>query len=231
AGLRAITDTNIEDGLRLGKRQLDMAPNRPTALKIVVLFTDGRPTAFSDYLRLASGPGGTGTCTPADLTYCNSRSRRPACYDGIAAAYINGSSFRGLFRPSDGAKIIGFTSTCSPIVTRNSSYRGSPAPLRMPDGSSTNGYNIRRLGIEQSEAWANAIRAAGYTIYAVGLGNPNALYPGDRPDLDFLRRLANERGIVDPSQPMGELMFAPTAADLDAAFSKLADRILTRLTR
>ncbi len=230
-GLRAITDTNIEEGLRLSKRQLDLAPVRPTALKIVVLFTDGRPTALADNLRMRSGPGGTGLCTPADLNDCDPSSGLPACYGGIAACYINGSSFRGLFRASDGAKIIGFTRQCTPVVTSNGSYRSSPQPRRLPDGTSVTGNNIRALGATQSEEWANQIRAAGYTIYSVGLGNPNAVYPGDRPDLDFLRRIANERGMSNPAQPTGELMFAPTPADLDAAFSKLADRILTRLTR
>ena len=67
-------------------------------------------------------------------------------------------------------------------------------------------------------------------IYSIGLGNPNAKTEEEKPDLDFLRRVANEKGIVNATQPKGELMFAPTAADLGAVFTKVADRILTRLT-
>ena len=55
--------------------------------------------------------------------------------------------------------------------------------------------------------------------------------PLDQPDLDLLRRIANEDGIVDGSQPVGMMIFAPRPEDLDEVFAQLADRILTRLTR
>jgi Flp pilus assembly protein TadG len=44
----AISDTNMAEGLRLAKRQFDVGPIRNTSTKVVVLFTDGRPTAFRD---------------------------------------------------------------------------------------------------------------------------------------------------------------------------------------
>jgi len=75
------------------------------------------------------------------------------------------------------------------------------------------------------------LRQAGYTVFTIGLGNPDAQYEGDVPDEDFLERLANVAGMVSSQEPMGEMLFAPTPDDLDAAFAKLADRILTRLTR
>jgi hypothetical protein len=87
------------------------------------------------------------------------------------------------------------------------------------------------MGADQSEAWANTVRAAGYTIFTIGLGNPGATDPGDVPDLDFLRRIANEDGISDSDQPKGELLFAPSPEELSGAFATLADRIITRLTR
>lgn len=46
----AISDTNMAEGLRLAKRQMDVGPIRDRSTKVVVLFTDGRPTAFRDIL-------------------------------------------------------------------------------------------------------------------------------------------------------------------------------------
>ena len=89
---------------------------------------------------------------------------------------------------------------------------------------------LLKVDISEAEYWANEIRKKGYMIYSIGLGNPYAKSEEEKPDLDFLRRVANEKGIVSVTQPKGELMFAPTAADLDAVFRKVADRILTRLT-
>jgi Flp pilus assembly protein TadG len=209
--LSAVSDTNIEEGLRLGKQQLDNVPVRENAIRIVVLFTDGRPTAFADVFEMQTG--------------------NPASYDGIVAGYQTGSSgWRGLYQASDGRKVIGFVNGVATTDSNNSS-RNSPQVRRLPDGSAVNSPNIRRLGAAQAEAWADQIRRAGYTIYTVGLGDPNASDPLWQPDLNFLRRVANEDGIVDASQPAGALVFAPTPEDLEGVFAKLAERILTRLTR
>jgi hypothetical protein len=51
------------------------------------------------------------------------------------------------------------------------------------------------------------------------------------PDLDLLKRLANDDGVVSSAQPVGEMMFAPSSAELDATFARLANRILARLAR
>jgi len=209
--LSAITDTNIEEGLRVAHEQLNTAWPRQEALKIAVLFTDGRSTAFAENLEMPSGTN-------------------PAWYEGIAAAYISGTSYRGLFRISDGRKILSFSGGV-PVTAPNSSTSASPKPKSLPGGLTVNGTNIRTVAAAQAEAQANAIRAAGYSIYTIGLGNPSATDPGDVPDLAFLRRIANEDGIVSGDQPKGELLFAPSPTELDATFRLLADRIITRLTR
>jgi len=209
-GLSAISDTNIQEGLRVSKNQLDVAPQRAGALKIVVLFTDGRPTAYRH----------TFSFTDPD---CPS-------YDSIAAAYINGESYRGLFRWTDGRKIRYFNAGCTPVTTYNGSYSTSVKPTEV-SSNAPDGTYIRTEGALTAEQQATAIRQAGYTVYAVGLGNPNALYPGDVPDLDFLARVANEDGQSSMSEPRGEVFFAPSPADLDNVFAQLANRLLTRLTR
>jgi Flp pilus assembly protein TadG len=231
SGLAAISDTNIEEGLRLSKAQLDLAPRRESSLKLVVLFTDGRPTAFADAFRMDGPRRDCPPAAPGEVLSADSDGDGvPDCYNGAVATPISGSSYRGLFRSDNGLKAIRFAMG-APIVTANTSRSSSPVPLRLPGGGEVNGVNIRSIGMTQSEDWANEIRAAGYTIYAVGLGNPNAVDDGDKPDLAFLRRIANEQGIANGGQPRGEMLFASTPADLERTFTKLADRILTRLTQ
>ncbi len=217
-GLSAISDTNIEAGLETAKLQLDNAPQREQAFKVVVLFTDGRPTAFSDEFELDEQDDGCGDGVPQT-------------YDGVVAAYISGASFRGLFRTADGKKVSGFSGDCSPNFVDNGSSTVSPQPNQLPGGYSVNGYNIRSFGASQAEEWANVLREAGYTIFTIGLGNPDATNDGDKPDLEFLQRLANQSGVSDPSQPRGEMVFSPSPEELDQTFALLADRIITRLTR
>jgi hypothetical protein len=212
--LDAVYYTNIEEGLRVAKDNLAAAPARSNAIKVVVLFTDGRSTAFRDSLAL---PRGT----------------VPATYDGVVAARYGTSSsnFVGLFQHADGRKITRFSSSGAPTLATYNSSSASPRPTSLPGGKSLTGANVETIGSIQSEAWANEIRKTGALVYTIALGNPNARNVHDTPDLDFLRRVANDRGIVDANQPAGLMVFAPTAADLEEMFARVADRILTRLTR
>jgi Flp pilus assembly protein TadG len=210
-GLNFISDTNIEEGLRLSKSQLDVAFPRQEAMKIVVLFTDGRATAFAENLEMPSG-------------------HNPAWYNGVWAAYISGTSYRGTFQSNDGQKIKNWVSG-APVLYPNSSSTSSQKPKNLPGGLTVNGTNVRSVAAAQTEAQANTIRAGGYTIFVVALGDPDATDPGDVPDLDLLTRVANEDGIVSSSQPKGEMLFAPSPEELDQTFALLADRIITRLTR
>jgi Flp pilus assembly protein TadG len=211
-GFSAISDTNIDEGLRLGKTNLDNAPARANAIKVAILFTDGRPTAFANTIQMPS-------------------THIPKTYNGIVASYTTGGSYRGLFQINDGMKIIKFISGVPQLASNSSTTASTPTPANLPSGKSVTGANIRAEAITEAEYWANEMRASGYLIYTIGLGNPAASDPLLQPDLDFLRRVANEKGIVSSAQPKGELMFAPSAAELDAMFNKVADRILTRLTR
>lgn len=68
-------DTNPGEGLRLGLEQLEGGTHRESAVRVVVFFTDGRPTAFRGNL------GGQ---------------------DRILAVYANVNSFRGYFNNPDG---------------------------------------------------------------------------------------------------------------------------------
>ncbi len=45
-GMTSVGDTNTGEGLRVGKETLDNGPTRNRSVRVVVFFTDGRPTAF-----------------------------------------------------------------------------------------------------------------------------------------------------------------------------------------
>lgn len=211
--------TNMDDGLRLAKQQMDDAPARSTSLKIVVLFTDGRPTAFTDSLWMDEGAND-----------CRSmRNVGDGDGDGIPHCYVGAVSLnRRLYEIDNGHRVIGWSRNGS--IRLAPPYSRSPVPIRLPDGQRVSNANITDISIAQTEEWANVIRNAGYTIYAVALGNPYASAAA-QPDLALLRRLANEKGRVSRSQPEGEMLFAPSAAELEDVFAKLASRLLTRLTQ
>ncbi len=212
-GFDAIYYTNIEEGLRLAKDNLAAAPARSNAVKVVVLFTDGRATAFRDKFTMPKGTV-------------------PTTYDGVVAANYGTSSknFVGLFQYNDGRKITKFSSKGVPTLVKYNSGTASPKPPSLPGGKSLTGVNVEAIGAAQAEAWASSIRQTGAIVYSIGLGDADADDPWDTPDLEFLKRIANEKGMVNGSQPKGELMFAPTGAQLEAMCAKVADRILTRLT-
>ena len=72
---------------------------------------------------------------------------------------------------------------------------------------------------------ANSMRAQGIVIYSIGLG--------DKISQAFLQQVANDpaSATFDPSQPVGQAVFAPTAADLQSVFQTIASEILLRLSQ
>jgi hypothetical protein len=72
--------------------------------------------------------------------------------------------------------------------------------------------------------YANTMRAAGITVYSIGLG--------DKINTTYLQELANDPASPDynANEPSGIATFAPTASDLDTAFQTIASKILLRLT-
>lgn len=88
---------------------------------------------------------------------------------------------------------------------------------------------IRQQGSQTGLDRAAAIRADETVIYVIALGNPDEADPLLQPDLPYLRRIANENGVEDPSQPHGRMFFAPTAADLQTVFDLVAQDLMVRL--
>ena len=68
-------------------------------------------------------------------------------------------------------------------------------------------------------------------LYTIGLGNPSATDPIETPDVGYLELLANVGGIVDADQPRGRSYFAPSAAQLEDVFGRVALDLMVRLAK
>jgi Mg-chelatase subunit ChlD len=88
---------------------------------------------------------------------------------------------------------------------------------------------VRTRARNDALAMASTIRQDGVYIFSIGLGNPGASDPILVPDMDFLRRIANEGGMESASEPEGQAYFAPSADELDEVFRTVAENILVRL--
>ena len=68
------------------------------------------------------------------------------------------------------------------------------------------------------------MRGQNITIYSIGLG--------DKINQQYLQQVANDPSspTYDANQPVGEAVFAPTAADLEGVFQTIASKILMRLS-
>jgi hypothetical protein len=153
---------------------------------------------------------------------------KPQTFNGVVAAYIDGSSYRGLFSKLDGRKIRYFTDSGVAVTTDNASYAKSIAPKYLPGKYRVDGHNIRSQAAAHAEGRASVIRRSGYTIYVVGYRGPTTdpRLRDDVPDTDFLRRIANQDSIVDPRAPAGRAVLAQNPQDLAPAFAGIADDIL-----
>ena len=86
--------------------------------------------------------------------------------------------------------------------------------------------NITADATYRTEQLATKMRTTDQiTIYSIGLGNLI-----NKP---YLQNIANDPAAAtyDSSQPSGEAVFAPTAAQLDAVFQTIASKILLRLSQ
>ncbi len=205
--LEILSDTNVEDGLRRGKQQLDATPDGSGVRKAIVLFNDGPSTAFTGRFEFPTG-----------------LSRR--WYRGVVAAYTAGSSYRGLFRLQDGAKVRTFDPGGRPITLPNTSTQTSIQPRKLPGNRSVTGTNIRAIAAEQVKARAAKIRAHGYAIYVVGFANVGGMSAGDIVDPALLRHIANEDAVADPKQPIGRAIIVTSPEEIESAFVRLARLIL-----
>lgn len=224
ADLTPYIETNMMGGIRLGHDQLLSAPPRGDGHGIrkvvMVLFTDGRPDAFTATMGPFSQPGCPGT--------------PPATYFGTIAAWSR-NRIRAFTEPDpigNERRILCFdTPGGVPVLTTTTVVRpppDSPMPAQLPNGDVVDGDHVRAYATALALAEASATRADGAHVYTIGLGNPAD--PTQAPDEDLLRQIANENGIADASQPRGQEYFAADNTGLPYVFEQVAVRILTRVT-
>ncbi len=196
SAMNSAGDTNTGEGLRLAHEQMLLPAVRQSAAKVIVFFTDGRPTAVRDFI----GPP------------FNTQDRV------IAVSTVITGRVRGLFNDPDNLPT-------DVIANPPDDCR------RFRNCYGWNENRVRNQGRVRGDQTARAIRRDGILVYTIGLGNPNNPDPILQPDLDYLRRLANENGVVDPDEPQGRMYFAPTADDLQAVFDQVARDLFVRLSR
>ena len=85
--------------------------------------------------------------------------------------------------------------------------------------------NISNDAMYRAVQVANSMRAQGIVIYSIGLGNTISQA--------FLQQIANDpaSSTFNPNEPVGQAVFAPTAADLQGVFQTIASEILLRLSQ
>jgi Mg-chelatase subunit ChlD len=222
-GLATYPDTNLSHGMQLGHQQLLSAPVRGGGggrRVVLVLFTDGRPTAFTATFQNIQQPD------------CGGESG-PASYTGALSAFLFGFPLRALSEPDSAGntrRIACFVSGAPTLVTNPVPPPTSPYPDMLPDGTAPTGDNVRAYArqVLLTESWAT--RSDHATIYTIGLGDPHPTYVEDTPDETLLRQVANEGGMSDAGQPQGQMFFAPDQTALELMFQQVAARILTRVT-
>ncbi len=203
--LASVGDTNIQEGLRVARDELT-ANGRPAAAKVVVFFTDGRATAmrgtFQSTDRIATVRFQSNG-NPVNGGYFNNPVQMAEQMATIGAFYTgSGGNWPG--------GCAGATSTCS----------GMPIPTTLLQ-------NMEAAGLAQ----ANLLRQDGVLVYSIGLGNPAQTNPSLIPDQTYLRKIANEGGVVSANQPQGKMYFAPSAAQLEAVFREVANDLVVRLAK
>ncbi len=139
-------------------------------------------------------------------------------YDRLAAVPVRGSGWRGYF--DNPASI-------------------SSASLATPDGCNgssscfgISGNSLRAMAADKGLEQAALLRREGAMVYTIGLGN-TSYSSGDlrHPDLQYLREVANEDGVVSSEEPQGRMYFAPSAAQLESVFREVANDLIVRLAR
>ena len=206
-------DTDTGEGLRLAYDQLQLPNVRQHSAKVVVFFTDGRPTAFRGVL----GPGGPSNGGSALGPFA---APNGANYEDrvMAVSTIHaGGRLRGYFNRPDQ---LAMDRLATPDGCRNATVCwGWTEP------------KIRNKALQNGIVVANAIRTRKAYIYTIGLGNPHASDPLLQPDMGYLAELANQNGQANSSQPAGKSYLAPSKDQLQQIFQQVAQDLLVRLTQ
>lgn len=199
-------------GLQDAQAEIQSVSSPPAnALPVVVFFTDGWANTNQDKLPSNGSLVNYGGCAPAEF----------------AVGWCNGISF---MNPTTGSSYQGtVVGSVNTVVTYNGTSTFPATDTSPPDSLPANApltiQNIAEEADYRTVQWANSMRAQGTLVYSIGLG--------DKINTTYLQEVANDSASPDfnPDAPQGMYVPAPTAADLNAAFQKIAENILLRITQ
>ena len=195
--------TNAAEGLRLAHEQITGPAARERAIKVVIFFTDGQPTAAR-------------TLVGGEDRIITARDRDPS--GRTIGGYYNDPDAIPLDRPigSNGCRTGNERVFC---------------PEWIEAGPGPHGPVARNLARSKTLSQANRIRAAEVLLYTIGLGNSNASNPYMRADTELLKLISNEHRIVSSDQPGARSYFAPSVAELRQVFRQVAHDLVVRLSQ
>jgi Flp pilus assembly protein TadG len=227
--------------------------NQTGALNVILFFTDGQPTGVVvDMPIVAASPCSTHpTIRGLYSTFSNSPQffgllnpsvgpQPIANSDLVPAANSTGCAYYQGWANNGGVNnmttLTDFSYVPNTDIWGNSLDSGYQGPLNYTSGkiSATNGNNGNMISLNAADSAATRIRngandpanghgLASVTIFSIGLGN--AAIPASPV---FLERVSNDPDspIFDATKPVGQYLPAPTADDLNNAFSAIASEIL-----
>lgn len=201
--------TFAQGGLTWANTQITGVSPLPTnAVPVVVFFTDGWANSIQQ--PVGANQAIFGGCSPKEFTTAAGWCNAVSCWN------TDGSSIGGTVVPLTTTQV-----TCDGVnsfTPQDTADLGSPASLTINNIATEADYRTVQL--------ANSMRAAGITVYSIGLGGPGLV------NTTYLEQIANDPAspTYDASEPSGVYVPAPTNADLDGAFQQVAAKILLRLT-
>jgi Flp pilus assembly protein TadG len=223
--------TNAPDGLWTAYAALT-AIGSPTALNVIVFFTDGVATGFSGDFAVNKGLCAGSVVSGVAQTYSepnNDAAKGLLVYAAgpppVTGDELNYQTACG-WNDADLRSRIDFI---PPTDTHGTSIMGPRIIPFMSGGSVTmRGRNIKTVADNLSVNTAARARRdpdIAATIYTIGLGG--GAYPADD---ELLRMIANDPASVayDSSEPRGLYVYAPDASQLRNAFRRVASQV-TRL--
>jgi hypothetical protein len=196
-------DTNGEEALSFAYQEITGRKSRPKALKVVVFFTDGRPTAFRDNDSDMGNKDGILTVPPR------------SSYGNIVLGWYSAPQDPpSLIKPDDPFK---YATKCAGV-----------AQCKIPGGKTWNRDDVLQAAHDKLVENAEIIRTSGVFIYSIGLGNLTGNVE-EQPDQDILKEIANVDGTGNGTT--GGYFFARTPEDLARVFQDVAADILARLSQ
>jgi Mg-chelatase subunit ChlD len=233
--------TNTAQALWLAYQEL-VNLNEPGALNAIVLFTDGRPTAFTANFQpnlAVNSKCDISSSKIGYLTYYVDNNQNPVSPAGIVNAFP--SSIADVSESLPAPYSVGCAYALSPP---NSFAQVTQDVVRMPSqdlyGNLTNdGYlavdltainqplQIEAASTNAADSAASRIRGDANLqpiILTIGLGGTSA-YP---PDQTFMQRISNDPSSASyiTTEPPGLYVFAPSTAQLQGAFLRIASEVL-----